>query len=214
MKVALAGLVALAALVVLVPVVVFAAVAGAIATPPSAPAALPGVPPGALAAYEQAVTLCSGLSWTVLAGIGEVESDHGRADLPGVRAGANRAGAEGPMQFLPRTFSAYAVPRADGSLPSPYDLGDAAAAAARLLCADGAADPARLPEAVFAYNHSAAYVTAVLGGPGATRRYRQRARPARAPTWWRPRRRGWWPPSGPSRSWARPTHGGRPDRRI
>ena len=166
MKAALAGLVALAALVVLLPVVVFAAVVGAIATPAPAPAALPGVPPEALAAYEQATTLCSGLSWTVLAGIGEVESDHGRADLPGVKAGANTAGAEGPMQFLPRTFAEYAVPRGDGSAPSPYDLGDAAAAAARLLCADGAADPARLPAAVFAYNHSAAYVTGVLAWAG------------------------------------------------
>ena len=166
MKGALVGLVVLSAIVVLLPVVVFAAVVGAIATPAPAPAALPGVPLGALAAYEQAASLCSGLSWTVLAGIGEVESDHGRADLPGVRTGANTAGAEGPMQFLPRTFSEYAVPRADGSPPSPYDLGDAAAAAARLLCANGAADPALLPAAVFAYNHSAAYVTDVLAWAG------------------------------------------------
>jgi cell wall-associated NlpC family hydrolase len=161
-KSALVGLVALAALVVLVPVVVFAAVVGAIPTPAAVPTALPGVPADALAAYERAAAQCSGLSWTVLAGIGEVESDHGRSDLPGVRSGANAAGAEGPMQFLPATFAEYAVPGADGTPPSAYDLGDAAVAAARMLCADGAADPARLPAALFAYNHSEAYVADVL----------------------------------------------------
>ena len=61
---------------------------------------------------------------------------------------------------------------AHGTSPSPYDLGDAAAAAARLLCADGAADPAQLPAAVFAYNHSAAYVSDVLAWAG---RYQEAA---------------------------------------
>jgi len=154
--------VAAAALVVLVPVIVFAAVVGALTGAPADPASLPGVPPAALAAYERVAGECSGLSWTVLAGIGEVESDHGRAHLPGVRSGANAAGAEGPMQFLPATFAAYAVPRADGTPASPYDLADAAAAAARLLCASGGADPAQLRSALFAYNHSAAYVGDVL----------------------------------------------------
>jgi cell wall-associated NlpC family hydrolase len=97
----------------------------------------------------------------VLAGIGEVESDHGRSPLPGVGSGANAFGAEGPMQFLPATFAAYALPR-DGNPPSPYDLADAAVAAARMLCADGGAAPAALSTALWAYNHSVAYVEAVL----------------------------------------------------
>jgi len=160
--VALVGLIGVGVLVVLLPVVVVAAVVGAVSAPSPEPATLPGVPPAALAAYEGAAADCSGLSWTVLAGIGEVESDHGRADLPGVRVGANDAGAEGPLQFLPATFAEYAVPRPDGTSPSPYDLADAAVAAARLLCADGAADPTDVPAAVFAYNHSAAYVSDVL----------------------------------------------------
>ena len=121
------------------------------------------IPGPALADYLVAAGHCPGLPWAVLAGIGKVESDHGRADLAGVRSGANPAGAEGPMQFLPATFAAYAVPAAGAaSPPSPYDLGDAATAAARLLCADGGGWAATLPQAIWAYNHSQGYVAEVL----------------------------------------------------
>jgi cell wall-associated NlpC family hydrolase len=128
---------------------------------PVAPAQVPGIPAAALLAYTRAAAACPRLSWTVLAGIGEVESDHGRSALPGVHAGANPSGAEGPMQMLPATFEAYAV-GGPGHLPDPYDLVDAALAAARLLCADGGGDPARLAQALYAYNHDAAYVADVL----------------------------------------------------
>ncbi|HTU04696.1 MAG TPA: hydrolase, partial [Trebonia sp.] len=40
-----------------------------------------------------------GVPWTVLAGIGKVESDDGRTTLPGVTSGANAFGAAGPMQI-------------------------------------------------------------------------------------------------------------------
>jgi membrane-bound lytic murein transglycosylase B len=53
--------------------------------------------------------------------------------LPGVRSGANAAGAEGPMQMLPATFAAYAVGQ-PGRRADPYDLGDAALAAIVLEC--------------------------------------------------------------------------------
>ena len=119
------------------------------------------IPPNALLAYTRAAAMCPGLSWSVLAGVGEVESDHGRSSLPGVRDGANAAGAEGPMQMLPATFAAYAV-GASGRSPDPYDMGDATVAAARLLCADGGGDPIRVAGALFAYNHDAAYVEEVL----------------------------------------------------
>src|SRR5947208_12963442 len=46
--------------------------------------------------------------------------------------------------------------------PSPYEPTDAVFAAVRLLCANGAADPATLRQAIFAYNHSAGYVDRVL----------------------------------------------------
>src|SRR5262249_57203012 len=40
-----------------------------------------------------------GVPWTILAGIGEVESNDGRSTLPGVHSGANAFGAAGPMQI-------------------------------------------------------------------------------------------------------------------
>jgi hypothetical protein len=53
-----------------------------------------GLPPAMAALYRQAAGACPGLSWTILAAIGTVESSNGTSDLPGVRAGANSAGAE------------------------------------------------------------------------------------------------------------------------
>ena len=100
----------------------------------------------------------------VLAGIGKVESDNGQSDAPGVHSGANFAGAEGPMQFEPATFAEYAVD-ADPAVPlSVYDPADAIYTAAAMLCANGAASgtPAGISQAVFAYNHSQAYVASVL----------------------------------------------------
>ena len=63
-----------------------------------------------LVLYQEAATTCPGLPWTVLAAIGTVESGNGTSNLPGVHSGANSAGAEGPMQFEPATFSAYDTP--------------------------------------------------------------------------------------------------------
>jgi cell wall-associated NlpC family hydrolase len=119
--------------------------------------AVAAIPAGALADYQAAALTCPGLSWTVLAAIGEVESDHGRSTLPGVQSGANAAGAEGPMQILPATFAEYAPPGAN-----PYEMADATTAAAAMLCADGGRDPATLSNAIWAYNHSVSYVDEVL----------------------------------------------------
>jgi cell wall-associated NlpC family hydrolase len=114
--------------------------------------------------YRAAAATCPGLPWTVLAAIGTVESGSGTSDLPGVHSGANAAGAEGPMQFEPKTFAAYdePVPAGGADPPSPYDPTDAVYAAARLLCADGASGGANVAAAVFAYNHDASYVAKVL----------------------------------------------------
>ena len=122
------------------------------------------IPPSMLTLYQQAAATCPGLPWTILAAIGTIESDNGQSDLPGVHSGANAAGAEGPMQFEPATFAAYEPPIPPGGAdpPSPYDPTDAVYAAARLLCADGAAGGADLSGAVYAYNHSASYVAEVL----------------------------------------------------
>jgi len=127
-------------------------------------ATLSDIPPAMLSLYEVAATTCPGLSWTTLAAIGTVESDNGTSTAPGVTSGANAAGAEGPMQFEPRTFAEYDLPVPEGGTnpPSPYDPVDAVYAAARLLCANGAADGLDVAGAVYAYNHSTAYVTEVL----------------------------------------------------
>jgi Peptidase family M23 len=117
------------------------------------------IPAEALRDYQDAAATCQGLSWTVLAGVGKVESDHGRSSAPGVHSGQNAAGAEGPMQFLPATWAAYHVP----GLDDVYALRDAAFAAARYLCASGAGIAGRLRDAVFAYNHAWWYVDEVLG---------------------------------------------------
>jgi cell wall-associated NlpC family hydrolase len=68
------------------------------------------------------------------------------------------------MQFEPATFAAYATPVPPGGATplSPYDPVDAVYAAARMLCANGAAGGADLPAAIFSYNHDDAYVAKVL----------------------------------------------------
>jgi hypothetical protein len=136
---------------------------GSGASSPSA-TATSNIPPAMLALYQEAATTCPGLPWTILAAIGTIESDNGQSNLPGVHSGANAAGAEGPLQFEPNTFAAYdePVPPGGADPPSPYDPTDAVFAASRLLCSDGAAGGSDLSGAVYAYNHSAAYVTQVL----------------------------------------------------
>jgi hypothetical protein len=142
--------------------------------PPSS-AAKADIPRRYLAAYQAGARSCPGLSWAVLAGIGKVESDHGRSRLPGVRSGWNSAGAAGPMQFgigVGRAGNAWATYGRDfdhDGRTSVYDPGDAIPAAARYLCAAGA--PRRLDQAIYAYNHSWAYVAQVKA---VARRYASR----------------------------------------
>jgi hypothetical protein len=135
------------------------------AGPPPSPAARADIPPGYLALYRRAAPRCPGLSWSVLAAVGKVESDHGRAHLPGVRSGWNHAGAAGPMQFgvgTGRAGNAWARFGRDfdhDGRRSVYDPGDAIPAAAHYLCAHGA--PWRLDAALYAYNPSWSYVARV-----------------------------------------------------
>ena len=169
------------------------------------------IPSSMLTLYEQAAVTCPGLPWTVLAAIGTVESSNGTSDLPGVHSGANFAGAEGPMQFEPATFAEYDLPVPPGGAepPSPYDPTDAVYAAARLLCANGAANGTDLSAAVFAFNHDTSYVTEVLDlgqsfGQSAAGPWRQGRQ--------RPRRRV---PRGDLRGhgWRPGVHGRRPSHR-
>ncbi len=135
---------------------------GGSAAPPAT--ATTNIPPAMLLLYQKAATTCPGLPWTVLAAIGTVESANGTSTLPGVKSGQNPYGAMGPLQMLGPTFAAYAqpVPPGGANPPSPYDPVDAVYAAARDLCANGAANGANLSASVYAYNHSTQYVAEVL----------------------------------------------------
>ena len=130
------------------------------------PTALSDIPADYLALYLQAAPTCPGLDWTLLAAIGKVESDHGRSELPGVHSGANRAGAQGPMQFEPATFSSVITrhphPAGGDRPPSPYNPQDAIYAAAAYLCDSGARNGRDLTGAIYAYNHADWYVSEVL----------------------------------------------------
>jgi Transglycosylase SLT domain len=105
-----------------------------------------------------AADYCPGLSWTVLAAIGQIES----AD--GTNVGPSSAGAMGPMQFLPSTWAVWGIDGfGDTGKPDILDPYDAVPSAARLLCADGAAAGGQsLSHAIFDYNHADWYVNEVL----------------------------------------------------
>jgi len=154
--------------------------APALPTPKRAAPPAPGraawadIPAGYQRLYQRSAGTCPRLSWALLAAIGKVESDHGRSPAPGVRSGVNRAGCcAGPMQFNlrngpPSTWHAYRRPG-----DSVYDPADAIPAAARKLCANGLAGPARpdpcpglagparVHAAVHAYNPACWYVDRV-----------------------------------------------------
>jgi hypothetical protein len=137
--------------------------------------ALADIPRRYLTLYQQAATTCPKLTWQLLAGIGKIESNHGRSTAPGVHTGVNRAGCcAGPMQFNirngpPSTWDAY------GHHGNPYNPADAIPAAARHLCANGLTQPdppsdpcpqvlgpPALHAAVLRYNHACWYVHEVV----------------------------------------------------
>jgi membrane-bound lytic murein transglycosylase B len=118
-----------------------------------------GIPRRYLHIY-QLVAREYGLQWNVLAAVGQIESDHGRSPLPGVKHGVNGAGAAGPAQFLGSTWARYGVDVHGSGRPNPYDPADAITAMAAYLKANGA--PQDWREALYTYNHSWGYVDAVL----------------------------------------------------
>lgn len=106
-----------------------------------------------------------GVPWTILAGIGKVESDDGRSTLPGVRSGANAFGAAGPMQIgikgaAGNQWAAVATDENRDGKASVYEPADAIAGAAKYLIAHGVQGNAA--SAIFAYNHADWYVQEVL----------------------------------------------------
>jgi cell wall-associated NlpC family hydrolase len=190
------GIIGLAGLVLLglltVPVLIgtdmfFAASAGCsgqqagTAGQPSAGAKAKSIPADYLYWYKK-VGQQYGVPWTILAGIGTVESDNGRTTLPGVHSGSNAFGAAGPMQIgiggaagnvwggLPvhpagEVVNGVATDEDGGPDASVYNPADAIAGAAKYLLAAGVqANPAG---AIFAYNHLQSYVQSVLYYAGA-----------------------------------------------
>ena len=112
------------------------------------------------------------IPWSVLAAIGKAECDHGRDPDPSCsQPGAeNYAGAGGPMQFLAPTWATYKVDADRDGDADRWNAADAIYGAANYLRASGARTDLR--QAIWAYNHSDAYVADVLG---IAERYRREA---------------------------------------
>ena len=135
------------------------------------------IPANYLAAYQK-VGKQYGVPWVILAGIGTVESNNGRSNLPGVHSGQNGFGAAGPMQIgiggaagntwggdpshpASEKVAGVATDEDGDGVASVYDPADAIAGAAKDLLAHGVlSNPSA---AIFSYNHLQSYVTAVEG---------------------------------------------------
>src|SRR4051812_43309712 len=131
---ALVGLALVSGLIVVVAAVGGGIVAGAPATSAPTDFARQDIPAELLTVYQQAATRTCAMPWTVLAGVGKEESDHGRSSLPGVHDGTNSAGAAGPMQFLLATWAVYGVDGNGDGRRDVYDAVDAIWGAANYLC--------------------------------------------------------------------------------
>jgi cell wall-associated NlpC family hydrolase len=129
--------------------------------------------------WFQRVGLQYNVPWTVLAGIGKVESDDGRTTLPGVTQASvsNAFGAAGPMQIgiggastnvwggaavhpASEVVNGVATDEDGDGTASVYDPADAIAGAAKYLIAHGVQQ--NVAAAIFSYNHADWYVQEVL----------------------------------------------------
>jgi hypothetical protein len=134
------------------------------------------IPLTALLAYRRAADVMAeakascGLTWPLLAAIGRVESDHGRAagaqlGEDGVSTQTREApGGLGPMRFFPTVWRVVAVDGDGDGVRNPHDIDDAALAVAVYLCAPGEdlSDPAAMRAAVRGYDDARRYVELVL----------------------------------------------------
>ena len=156
---------------------------------PDSPAGLGGLPP------RRGRLRAANLPWYVLAGIGKIESNHGRYggaqfDVtgtvhPSIFGPPTAYGrAMGPMQFIPPTWASYAADGNNDDITNPQNIFDATKAAAHYLCKAGGPDLSGLAaqrRAVFAYNHLTSYVDDVLAFATAY----QHSQPETSSTWCR-----------------------------
>lgn len=132
-----------------------------------------GVPQVAIDAYQAAADRLAAddpgcaIPWTLLAGVGRIESGHareGRVDVDGLTlgriigpvldgSGPNAAirdtdggrldgdrvwdRAVGPMQFIPGTWAAYGADNSGDAVADPHNLRDATLGSGRYLCSGG-----------------------------------------------------------------------------
>jgi hypothetical protein len=150
-----------AAALLLLPALVISAATGGIELQSPSRDADADIPPAYLLLYQQAAVAVD-IPWEVLAAVGKVECDHGRHPHPSCRqqGAENEAGAGGPMQFLAATWQAYGLDADSDGIADRWDAADAIVSAANYLAASGARDDLR--GALYAYNHSRAYVATVL----------------------------------------------------
>ena len=116
----------------------------------------PALAAGRLLRYYRQAERRFGVSRRVLAAVNLVETGFNRL------RSRSTAGAQGPMQFLPATWSRYGL---GGDIHDPHD---AILGAANYLHASGA--PASYRRALLSYNPSSLYVSAVLHYARAMRR--------------------------------------------
>jgi soluble lytic murein transglycosylase-like protein len=104
-------------------------------------------PADELVGYYHDAEAASGVGWNYLAAINLIETRFGSID------GVSTSGAQGPMQFMPSTFAAYAD---GGDIRSPRD---SIMAAGRYLAANNFAGDH--DSAIYRYNNAEEYVRAV-----------------------------------------------------
>ncbi|WP_204838252.1 hypothetical protein [Nocardioides nitrophenolicus] len=148
------------------------------------------IPPEATAAYRRAEAVIAsaapacGLSWTLLAAVGRVTTEHGRAEAPIVgplvrdrdRAPVSDTDAGlldhdpvhdraiGPMHLTPTMWAQVGVDADDDGVRDPQDLDDAALAVAVLLCSSSTdlSNAANLQAALSNLNQNLAFARRVL----------------------------------------------------
>jgi Transglycosylase SLT domain len=122
--------------------------------------ALKDIPAPYLRLYREAASRYR-IDWSILAGIGKVECDHGRDPDPSCLhpGSVNSAGAGGPMQFLATTWAQYGADGDNDGVRNRWDAADAIFGAADYLRSSGA--PGDYQRAIFAYNHADWYVSEV-----------------------------------------------------